>query len=60
MSDTTSLLQAIFGACASNLAPMVGVDLAPGDISAETCAEPPTGDLAVLPLAAPSCVATAR
>ncbi len=30
---------------------MVGVDLAPGDISAETCAEPPTGDLAVLPLA---------
>ena len=51
MSDTTAFLQAIFSACASNLAPTVGVDLAPGDISAETCAEPPTGDLAVLPLA---------
>ncbi len=51
MSDTTALLQAIFGACASNLASTVGVSLAPGDISAETCAEPPTGDLAVLPLA---------
>ena len=51
MSDTTAFLQAIFGACASHLAPTVGVDLAPGDISAETCAEPPTGDLAVLPLA---------
>ena len=50
MSDLTPLFQSVFAACASNVAPMVGIELAPGEITSESRAEPPEGELGVLPL----------
>jgi hypothetical protein len=40
----------MFEGCASNVSPMVGIELTCGEVSVETTSEIPEGDLAVLPV----------
>jgi CheY-like chemotaxis protein len=50
MTEVAAWVEATFQGCAANVGPLIGVDLQMGEISTETTAEPPGGELAVMPL----------
>ena len=50
MPDVPSVIQAALKSCASNVGPLIGVELEIGEIKIETSDAIPAGELAVLPL----------
>ncbi len=51
VTDAQAIAQAVFQGCAANVGLLIGTELEMGEVSVDTVAEPPQGDLAVLPLA---------
>ncbi len=51
MSDPDSVAKAIFEGCGANLGPLIGTELESGPVEVEKLSDPPSGDLAVLPIA---------
>ncbi len=50
MSDLTEVAQAIFQGCGANVGPLIALDLTAGEVSTETSADAPEGELGVLPV----------
>ncbi len=51
VTNAQAIAQAVFQGCAANVGQLIGTELEMGEVSVDTVAEPPQGDLAVLPLA---------